>query len=176
MPAAHRSEGDADMILPGHVAAAYLAGKLCKVERRGTLAAAMFPDLVDKPLRWVLRRTPNDRIPAHTGLAWALTTVAARQWGGVAFARGWLVGYGAHLVCDEVNAHLNPGRIYFWWPFRRYSMHVGPTGLRSSLNDFRPASLAVEGAIVVLAAAVWLAAGARERRAREHSAATPQTT
>jgi hypothetical protein len=175
MLAVYEPEGEADMILPGHLAAAYLAGRLCNSDWRGAMAAAMFPDLIDKPLRWLLRRTPNDRIPAHTGLAWALTTAAARRWGGTDYARGWLVGYGAHLVCDEVNAHLNPGRIYFLWPFRRYTMHVGPTGLKSSLNDFRPASLAVEGAIVALAAAVWLAAGARDRRARPPTCATTGT-
>jgi hypothetical protein len=152
------------MILPGHVAAAYLATLACKTDRRATLSACMFADLVDKPLRWLLRRTPNDRIPAHTGLAWALTSAVVWWYAGGKAARGWAVGYGAHLACDEVNAHLNPGRIYFWWPFKRYVMHVGPTGLRSSLSDFRPASLAVEGALTLLAFAVWLADGAKTRR------------
>lgn len=145
------------MILPGHVAAAYLATRLLHTDRLGTFAACMFPDLVDKPVRWLLRRTPNDRIPAHTALAWALTTAAIWGWRGTDCARGWLAGYGVHLACDEVNAHLNPGRLYLWWPLKRYEMHVGPTGLQSSLADFRPASLAVEGALTLLAAAIWLA-------------------
>jgi hypothetical protein len=143
------------MILPGHVAAAYLAARLTRTDLRAGLAVSMFPDLVDKPIRWVWRLTPNDRIPAHSLLGWALSTLVARYGGGPRFARGWAVGYGAHLLCDEVNAHLNPGRIYFWWPFRRYSMHRGPTGLTSSLHDFGPAALVVEALLTLLGLWVW---------------------
>ena len=144
------------MIFPGHVAAAGLAARLLKAEPRAALAASMFPDLVDKPVRWLFRRTPNDRIPAHTFLGWALTTALAALLFGRVAARGWCVGYAAHLACDEVNAHLNPGRIYFWWPIKHYQMHTGPTGLRSSLADFTPASLAVEATITVVGALAWL--------------------
>jgi hypothetical protein len=151
------------MILPGHIAAAGLAGKVFRADLRGSLAASMFPDLIDKPLRWLFGRTPNDRIPAHTLLGWLLSTALARLLLGRRFARGWLVGYASHLLADQVNAYLNPGRIYFWWPFGRYEMHVGPTGLKSSLADFRPASLLVEGAVLALGLAVWLRDD-RERR------------
>jgi len=144
------------VILPGHVAAAYLAASALGADRRAVLAASLFPDLVDKPVRWLLRLTPNDRIPAHTLLVCMLTWVAARLLLGQSFSRGWLVGYSAHLLCDQVNAHLNPGRLYLWWPFRRYKMHTGPTGLGSSLNDFSPASLLLEGSVVVLGVAAWL--------------------
>lgn len=148
-------KGVSPMIFPGHVAAASLASKALKVDLRAGLAASMFPDMVDKPIRWLLRLTPNDRIPAHTLLACALSALWARLLFGQRFARGWAVGYGTHLLCDEINAHLNPGRIYFWWPFRRYVMHTGPTGLKSSLNDFTPVSLAVEAAVVLLALWTW---------------------
>lgn len=143
------------MIFPGHVAAAYLASKLFRTDQRAGLAVSMFPDMIDKPVRWLLHITPNDRIPAHTGLVWTLTSAITWLLGGKRFAQGWLVGYGAHLVCDEINAYLNPGRIYFWWPFKRYQMHTGPTGLQSSLNDFSPASLLVEAVTVVCALWVW---------------------
>lgn len=150
------------MIFPGHVAAAILASRATSTDLGGSLAASMFPDLVDKPVRWILRVTPNDRIPAHTLLGWLLTALVARVIGGQRFARGWLVGYGSHLLCDEINAHLNPGRIYPLWPFVRYRMHTGPTGLSSSLDDFSPASLVVEGGVVLLAAGA-LVRGARQR-------------
>lgn len=143
------------MIFPGHLAAAAMAGKAFQADSRASLAASMFPDLVDKPLRWLLGITPNDRIPAHTLVACLLTTIVVRVSRGRRFAYGWLVGYCSHLLCDEINAHLNPGRIYFWWPFRRYRMHVGPTGLSTSLDDFTPASLLLEAATVLCAVWVW---------------------
>lgn len=144
------------MIFPGHVAAAYLASRLARTDLRAGLAVSMFPDFVDKPIRWLFRLTPNDRIPAHTGLAWALTSALVWLLLGKRAAQGWIVGYASHMACDEINAHLNPGRIYFWWPFKRYAMHTGPTGLASSLNDFTPASLVVEGAVVLMALGAWL--------------------
>ncbi|HUV93792.1 MAG TPA: metal-dependent hydrolase [Anaerolineae bacterium] len=144
------------MILPGHVAAAYLAATALGTDRPAGLVASLFPDLVDKPVRWLFRLTPNDRIPAHTLLVCMLTWLATHLLLGQGFSRGWLVGYGAHLLCDQANAHLNPGRLYLWWPFRRYKMHTGPTGLGSSLSDFSPASLVLEGGVVVLGVATWL--------------------
>jgi len=144
------------VILPGHIAAAYLAARALGTDLCAGLAASMFPDLVDKPVRWLFRLTPNDRIPAHTLLMCMLTSAGARLLFGRRFSRGWLVGYGAHLLCDQANAHLNPGRLYLWWPFKRYKMHIGPTGLASSLDDFTPASLVLEGIVVALAVAAWL--------------------
>ena len=144
------------MILPGHVSAAALAAEALGVDPRGTLSACMFPDLIDKPVRWLFRLTPNDRIPAHTFLVYLLSTFAV-SWGmGRRFGIGWFVGYGTHLACDELNAHLNPGRIYLWWPIKRYGMHVGPTGLQSSLRDFSLASIAIELGLTLVAARRWL--------------------
>lgn len=143
------------MILPGHVAAAYLAAEYTSANTRSALAASMFPDLIDKPIRWILRLTPNDRIPAHSLVVGALTSLVALRVRGRDYARGWATGYAAHLLCDEINAHLNPGRIYLWWPLKRYAFHRGPTGLDSSLHDFSRASLALEGALSLLGLAVW---------------------
>ena len=151
------------MILPGHIAAAYLAAKAASVDLRGALAAAMCPDLIDKPIRWLLRLTPNDRIPAHSLLGGVVMTAAAYRLAGGGFARGWAAGYAAHLLCDEINAHLNPGRIYFWWPFKRYTFHRGPTGLNSSLRDFSRASVVIEGLLTLAGLAVW-ARGGRHRK------------
>ena len=142
------------MILPGHVAAAILASIVTGADRGGSLAASMAPDLVDKPVRWILGVTPNDRIPMHTLLAWLSSTIIVWLSRGRQFAGGWLAGYGSHLLCDEINAHLNPGRIYFWWPLKRYKLHMGPTGLSSSLHDFSSVSIVLEA--VTTSAALWL--------------------
>ena len=155
------------MILPGHISVAYLASKALGVSTQGSLAASMFPDMVDKPIRWLLRLTPNDRIPAHTGLAWGISSAVAYRLGGSTFGRGWTVGYGSHLLCDEVNAHLNPGRIYFWWPFKRYHMHSGPIGLQSSLHDFTGPSLLIELLVTCCGLALWCARHKRRERQEE---------
>jgi membrane-bound metal-dependent hydrolase YbcI (DUF457 family) len=156
------------VILPGHVALAALAAKCTGVDLRASLAASMAPDLVDKPLRWLLRITPNDRIPAHTLLFWAGSTALVWALSGGerrgVLARGWAVGYGAHLAGDHLNSYLNPGRIYPLWPFKRYRLHRGPTGLHSSLNDFSPASLLLEGAAVAVALLAWAAGLFRDQR------------
>jgi hypothetical protein len=143
------------MILPGHVAAAYLAARATRANLRASIAAAMFPDLIDKPTRWLWRLTPNDRIPAHSALFWSLTSGLAYLVGGSQVAAGWAVGYGAHLLCDEANAHLNPGRVYWLWPFKRYALHRGPTGLQSSLSDFSGASVVLEGLLTIVGGLVW---------------------
>ena len=143
------------MILPGHLAAALLVSRAFRVDRHGSLLASMFPDVIDKPIRWLFRLTPNDRLPAHTGLVWAVTTGLVCLWKGSTFGKDWFVGYGSHLCCDQVNAYLNPGRIYFWWPFKRYRLHVGPTGVHSSLQDFSRASLLLELALSLLGIWVW---------------------
>ena len=157
------------MILPGHVAAAYLAARASGASLPGALAASMFPDFIDKPTRWLWGLTPNDRIPAHTALFWGATTLGALFFGGGRFGRGWALGYGVHLTCDQVNAALNPGRIYFWWPFRRYRFHRGPTGLQSSLQDFSPLSLLIEAALALTGLAVWLRSRRSGRRGGEPS-------
>ncbi|MBC7257146.1 MAG: metal-dependent hydrolase [Chloroflexi bacterium] len=143
------------MILPGHIAAAFIASKALRVSTHGALAASMCPDTIDKPIRWLTRVTPNDRIPAHSLLFWGATAYFAWRLADRSFAKGWAVGYGVHLLCDEVNAHFNPGRIYPWWPFKRYAYHTGPTGLKSSLGDFSPISLALEACLALLGIGVW---------------------
>lgn len=152
------------MILPGHLSAALLVSELLPGDRRGLWWAAMFPDMVDKPLRWLLKVTPNDRLPAHSGTAWALSTAAVWRLGGGALASGWGLGYGVHLLCDALNARLNRGRVYWLWPFKRYEFHVGPTGLASSLRDFKWRSLLIEAGLTLLGLACLAA-----RASRRHS-------
>lgn len=152
------------MILPGHLSAAYLASRVLGVDLRSAMASAMAPDMVDKPLRWLLGWTPNDRIPAHTATAWALSTLLVERLFGRMNALGWATGFGAHLACDRLNAQLNRGRIYFWWPWRHYDMHTGPTGLASSLRDFGRRSLLGEAALTLFGIAVALQRYAASQR------------
>ena len=144
------------MILSGHLSAAYMVGEALHVDRRGYWAASMFPDFVDKPIRWLLALTPNDRIPAHSLTALATTTVVADRLVGGRFATGWVVGYTSHLLCDELNAQINAGKVYWFWPWKRYTLHRGPTGLKSSLADFSSQALLIELALTVLGLLIWV--------------------
>ena len=144
------------MILPGHLASAWMAARGLRTDMRAAMGAAMFPDLIDKPLRWVFGVTPNDRLPAHTLLGWGLTTALVGVLWGRRRAAGWATGYGAHLLGGQVNAYLNPGRLYLAWPFVRYRMHTGPTGLGSSLKDFGGRSLTLEALVTLVGLyAMW---------------------
>jgi len=157
------------VILPGHLAAAWISGSALGADLSGTFTAAMFPDIVDKPIRWILGITPNDRLPAHTLLGWLLTTIIAKSWCGDRFAKGWALGYGAHLACDRINASFNPGRLYLLWPLRRYHYHQGPTGLSSSLRDFKGTSLLFEMTLTLLGGIVFWTAIKPRRRDLERS-------
>jgi len=145
------------MILPGHLAAVYLVAQAPAFKGKGIWWAAMFPDLVDKPLRWVCRVTPNDRLPAHSGLGWLLATAGAWLLHGRDWACSFGAGYGIHLLCDALNARLNRGRVYWLWPFKRYQLHVGPTGRVSSLRDFKWRSLLIEAGLTALGLSCWFA-------------------
>lgn len=136
-----------------------------------------FPDLVDKPLGWVLGVLPGGLTVAHSLLFAlpfvALVLVATRgtslQRGGLAFA----VGYGSHLPADALYNWLVGGRAFpsfLLWPLlpatptdypsladllqgllaKYVTFLVGPTGRLY---------LTFEVALLVAAAAAWWADG-----------------
>jgi len=111
------------MIFPGHFASVLLATRFLDVDRPTALAASLFPDVVDKALHWLARRTPSDRLWAHT--AWALVGSSALAWlvgrgiGRPKVGRSWLAGYVVHLLGD-ISAPLA-----FFYPLSRQGYHQG---------------------------------------------------
>jgi membrane-bound metal-dependent hydrolase YbcI (DUF457 family) len=95
------------MIFPGHLAAPYLVSRVWqRIDLKFALVAAVFPDLLDKPLAWVLHLTPHGRWLGHSLTGLAATTLIVwlifhrrAPWA----ALSWLTGYGLHLICDAGN-------------------------------------------------------------------------
>lgn len=98
----------------GHIASATLLGSLSG--RRPSLLAAItsqIPDLLDKPVAWVLRLSDSSHLLAHSLLGWLLfrelagTVLPPDQRAEVSDA------YLSHLLADE----LHHGRVPWLYPF-----------------------------------------------------------
>jgi membrane-bound metal-dependent hydrolase YbcI (DUF457 family) len=103
----------------GHVAGSALAARTLHLDARMVILAGVFPDLVDKSAKHLFHVVPFGRIPAHTLLGLALTTLAVyllSQFAGkgLALPLAWLVGYASHLLLDFA------GLVPILWPFRGY--------------------------------------------------------
>jgi hypothetical protein len=154
------------MILPGHVAAAVLCHRYLKIDLRLALVAGLLPDVVDKVLYYGLHLVPSSRVIMHTLWAWLGTTLLVglvawpwmalrgapggtrggwRRWVGV--LGSWLLGYGAHLLCDSP---LTGGNLPFLYPVRGYDFTSpsAPLGFLFGLDDWPLHTLLAEGLLV----------------------------
>ncbi len=148
------------MIFPGHVAAPILASRCLDIDRRLAVAAGLAPDLVDKFAFYVLHATLWTRIPAHSLLALAASSVAVGLAGllrqrSLRWARSWLAGYALHFLCDLMP---HEGALPWLWPFNSYAGYVSrerPWFLGGGPVPWL--TLIAEVALVTLAVAVELA-------------------
>lgn len=109
------------MLPLGHLASALITSDRLKGDPLAAALGSQIPDLVDKPLAWVLKATASSRYLAHNIPATALTSLVAYRLGGPAAGRGILAGHLSHLLADQALG----GRIPFLWPFKRYEMAHG---------------------------------------------------
>lgn len=155
------------MILPGHLAASSLAHRYLRADLPVALVAGVLPDLVDKGLYYLTRLTPNSRVPAHTLLAWVVSSLAllglawliGRRW---LWGYSWFLGYGLHLLCDSPMA---AGELPFLYPFRAYAF-TSPDFPLDYLLDFADwpwVVISLETALVLITIGLEL----RRRRAAQ---------
>jgi len=153
------------MILPGHLAAGYLAAHYAKLDEKAALMAAIFPDAVDKTGRYILRLTPSGRVPAHALLSMLLATLAVA----LLFKRrtvvlGWFAGYASHLCMDTLTdiVQWGGGLDYLLWPFRD-AVTSRYTTLLGSVQDYVMWVFLLEGLVTAWGAFVWLKSRRNER-------------
>jgi len=160
--------------------AAHLVGGRAPGDRAAVVlaVATQLPDLIDKPLGWVVGVLPAGRSLGHSLLFFAALFLAAwavERWLGARLARGALVvGYLSHLVGDVVypvvlGKDLSAG--FLLWPLVP-AESGGVTGVVLHVSDLWTAyaayllstagglALLLELSFLVAGFVVWLADGA----------------
>ena len=87
------------MFVTGHIATAYLCNRLSGLHLGMLVGAALFPDLVDKPLK-LAGLFDTGRHVAHNLIALSLTTLLMGKLGNWSLGRAWCAGYALHLAGD----------------------------------------------------------------------------
>jgi hypothetical protein len=135
------------MIL-GHLAISALLHRYAKAEWTPVMAAAVFPDAVDKTLCQLLHLTPTGRMWGHTLLSLAISTaLVGHTWGRWA-ARSWALGYLSHLAADI------EGDVPWLYPFGDLDLTTPSPGvweiMQMKLTD--PVGIGIELALIAWAA------------------------
>ena len=133
-------------MLFGHLAISALAHRYLRVDFAPVMAAAVAPDAVDKALCQGLHIFDSGRLWGHSLLGLVLTTALVRVVWGRRAARGWFVGYLAHLLADT------GGDVPWLYPWTRYNLEPSP-GLEDILKDkvSNSAEMGLEIALVLWA-------------------------
>ena len=113
------------MHIPGHLAVALLQKRFLVPQSRQQRAApylitaALFPDVVDKSLGYLVRLMPNGRHYAHNlfGLV-LISALVTLIWGRLA-GYAWLVGHLGHLLADASST------VPWFFPLKRYPIEEG---------------------------------------------------
>lgn len=108
------------MYILGHVGVTVTAARAADrdIDLRAAAFLALLPDIIDKPLRWVIPRLVhhNSRSFGHTLLAWIVVAAALAAWRSRP-GRGWVLWacFAVHAVLDRLWLGHNPS--VFLWPF-----------------------------------------------------------
>lgn len=160
------------MFPPGHLALAYLLASLLarlrgeQPVKAGVAAAAAIgsgvPDLVDKPLAWLLGLRAGRTLGHSLLFVVVLTLVAvavARRVGRPRAGASFVLGLGSHLLADAAPALFRGDRTgsFLLWPFDTTTPYDEPyPGLDTLLTTVASEpSLVVEGGLVLAAAWYW---------------------
>jgi hypothetical protein len=140
----------------GHLAVSALEYRYAKVEFVPVMAAAIFPDLIDKVAHYGFGLSRSGRLWGHTLLAAFLTTFLVLVLFGRRNAVSWGLGYMSHLICDMES--LVPW-FYPWVAYEFPEAEAFNVTLRMGLT--RP-SLILEFALLI-----WAAVALRPQLHRE---------
>lgn len=87
-------------MIVGHLAVSALEHRYTGADFLPVMAAAVFPDAVDKVAYYVLDAADSGRSWGHTLLAAFITTAITYLLFGKRKGMSWALGYLSHLVCD----------------------------------------------------------------------------
>lgn len=156
----HAPDPSGSVLFPTHIVIAYLLARRLDCSLPWTVAGAMLPDLIDKPLG---RVGETDR---YHSVAHSLLSVAVARAGidGTRAARSLWLGWASHIGADAAGMGLN-GRsrdlAFLLWPIGRerpYSQLPDGLPLPGRRSYVRTRAFAAELAIWVAAGAVALGA------------------
>jgi membrane-bound metal-dependent hydrolase YbcI (DUF457 family) len=101
---------------PGHIATALLLSRLTRADAPPAVLGVLTPDFIDKPLAWVLHVIPGGRYFAHSLTSTLLLSAVVGRLLGRRTAKGFAVGYLAHLAGDKTFG----GHVPWLMPFKKY--------------------------------------------------------
>ncbi len=104
------------MLPPGHIATALVASRLARADASPAVLGVLTPDFIDKPLAWVLHVIPGGRYFAHSLTAALLLSAVVGRLLGRRTAKGFAVGYLAHLAGDQPFG----GHVPWLMPLKKY--------------------------------------------------------
>jgi hypothetical protein len=144
---------------PGHIATALVASRLARADAPAAVVGALAPDLIDKPLAWVLHVIPGGRYLGHSLAAAVVVSSAVGSLRGRRAGVGFAVGYLAHLVGDRPGG----GHVPWLMPFVPYKT---PRERRPDLRlGWRAWAFEVLSLLLIIAWARRAARGAKSRSA-----------
>lgn len=141
----------------GHLSAGYLLHRVGGFPLGLVLFAAIFPDLFDKPLRYLLGIQPFGRSYMHGVVGLAAASLLAWILAGRRTALAWALGHGSHILLDSFSF------VPYFYPVFFYEFPQDAPML--SLN---PPSLVSEAVLILVVVWVFI----RHRPAAETSGGT----
>ena len=102
------------MLFLGHIAVSLLIANATRSDRAAAVAGNLVPDVIDKTAGWVLHASPS-RWLAHGLPFFVACAIVAALALDPARRRGFILGYGGHLICDLWGGY----RVPWFAPFQK---------------------------------------------------------
>ena len=106
------------MLPTGHIAVSYLLHRYAGVDLRIVVLAALFPDILDKPLKLVFHLVEGGRSWGHGLPLLLLLSLGIWMWWGKRAGYSWCMGHLFHLLADYPLSWNVP----WFFPFVDYEM------------------------------------------------------